>query len=373
MLTITDHNARVRGGPPGFVATQRTIPAETRIIVLEEQTAGGQTYLRVSDRDSGMPLGWTLRSNAEDLDQTFKAARAAHVYRAKGYNLMVYVPQDRALESEVDVFVFFHGNGGDFATTRTNKAFGGYADNTAISADLPAAVTASDRNVIAIGVQANNKDHPEWRTIAPAQYAAMVDSVLRHLRVDLALPRPFVVSAVSLAGHSAGGMALGPAAMGLDAQDVTLQDAGYGYDSFQASWSQLRQWFVSGNEDGHVKQLRIISKDHLAGADDVNNTLHVHSAELSRSTILALAQSLHPGKVVTCPAVAQDKATPRDAGMTLLGGFDLLVDGQARGRVRTFAVDLETAGGKAHWAVKDETMVAAISAGDADDEFGVNV
>lgn len=370
MLTITDNKALLRSGPPHFQSADKTIPPGTRIDVLETAASGGKMYVRVRNRDTGEALGWTLRSNAQDLREKFLAARANHVYYAGDHYLVVYLPANGIAPPDVDIFMFFHGIGGDYATTSTNKQNGGFADNTGISADLPGTVSEAERNVIAICVQANNKDSPEWSAITPDQYKGMADAVLAYLRVDMNLSVPLRPATVSLAGHSAGGMALGPAALGLDAQDVTLLDAGYGYGTYQSSWNQLREWFVTGKP---VKQLRIVSKDTRKTGSTIENanTRHVQYVELSQGTLTTLANARATGTVV-CRTAGPDETTGREADMTLDGGFDLLVDGALQGSLRVFAIDPEASGSKAHWGVKDEAMLAAISAGPVSDEFGAS-
>jgi hypothetical protein len=369
MLTITDNIAYVRGGPPDFKQTKATIPVGTRIDVIESKEVNGKTYARIANHDTVVNIGWTLRSNVQDIEEKFKAARATRVYFAAGHYLMVYLPKNGIAPQNLEVFMFFHGIGGDYASTATNKKNGGFVDNTGISADLPGAVDESGRNVVAICVQANNKQDPEWTDIKQSDYKAMVDTVLRHLRADLQLQEALAASSISLAGHSAGGKALGPAALGLDAQDGTLLDAGYGYDSYQSSWSQLRMWFVNGKG---VKQLRIVSKDpkKQAASIAVENTRHMQYVELGRDKIRALAASLQLGPV-DCPTVDADSDTPREAGMTLDDGYDLQINGKLQASLRVFAIDPQADGVKAHWGVKDEAMLATLSAGDADDDFAI--
>lgn len=367
MLTITDVFALVHEGPPDFRQTGQRIPIGTRIDVLETAVRDDVTYAHVANHDSGEPLGWMLPSKAQDLAGVFNAAGATHVYLAAAHPVMVYLPARGIARENLEVFMFFHGIGGNYAATTTNKCDGGYVDNTGISADLPQAVDASGRNLIAIGVQAINSRNPEWHDIPPADYKAMLDTVLAYLRVDLQWPQPLEPVRVSLAGHSAGGKALGPAALGLDAGDVTLLDAGYGYDSYQSSWRQLRTWFVTGKP---VKQLRIVSKDAPSqdGSVVVDNTRHAQYVELGQDAIRDLATSQQSGDVAL-EAVDPDPATPRDAGLTLDGGFDLQINGDLQGCLRVFAIVPRAQGTQAHWGVKDETMQATLSAGDANDDF----
>ena len=65
--------------------------------------------------------------------------------------------------------------------------------------------------------------------------------------------------------------------------------------------------------------------------------------------------------------------------MTLDGGMDVTIDGQPQGRLRIFTLTLTLkpkppAGsrGSSHWGVKDQSMAAAMRAGEADDEFGAH-
>ena len=141
VLTITNGNALIRGGGPNFESLGTTIPPGTRVEVLEEQSRGNSSYIRVKDHNTGAELGWTWKGNATDLDTKYKNANPAYAYHVDGFDLMVYLPKGGIPTSNVDVFFFFHGRGGDFTTTKTHAKNGGYPDNPAISGNIAEAVS----------------------------------------------------------------------------------------------------------------------------------------------------------------------------------------------------------------------------------------
>jgi hypothetical protein len=202
----------------------------------------------------------------------------------------------------------------------------------------------------------------------------MVDDTLSKLSQDMGLADKLQKGNVSLAGHSHGGAALGAAGVGLGANDITLQDAGYGW--YGSSWKQLEQWFVTGTP---VKHLRVISKDapdakdKTHAASSVGNTRSVLHSGMARADVMRVAKE-HKLPNPEVEPVDGDKATARDGGMTLDGGFDFKIDGKLQARLRIFSIDPQlpkgSPGGK-HWGVKDETMAASMRANNADDDFGV--
>lgn len=366
-ITITDPTAYIRTPPPALQSTQQKIPVGTRVDVLQEQTVGGRKFIEVKDHDTGKVIGWTARTNGEDLNQKYAAAGAPHVYNVNGYDLLVYTSPDLKPPT-ADVFMFFHGDGGDYTSRKTNVKDGGYEDNTAISAHVPEGVAQSGRNMVAILPQAKTKKSPEWATLTPAAYAQMVDQVLPRLSRDLGFQETLHKGSVSLAGHSHGGAALGAGAVGLDASDVTLQDAGYGW--YGTSWQQLREWFVTGKPRKH---LRIISTDPESTKGAIGNTRNVTQTGLAQSDVKQVAAS-HKLKAEITPTPG-DKKTARDGGMTLDGGFDLTIDGQPQGSLRIFTLKPKLPPGSkggAHWGVKDQSMAATMRAGEADDDFGAH-
>lgn len=359
ILTITDPAAFIRTPPPELKSTPGKIPPGTRVAVLDEQTVQGRKYIHVKNQDTGEEIGWTAASNGADLKQKYAASGAQHVYNVNGMDLVVHTTPDLKPPS-VDVFLYFHGIGGNYASKKTRKQEKqGYEDNPSLGAEVPEGLAQSGRNMVAIFPQGQYR--PEWASLTPAKYAQMIDHVLPRLSRDLGLAEPLQKGHVSLGGHSMGGTGLGPAAIGTDADDVTLHDAGYGW--YDNSWTQLREWFVTGKP---AKNLRVISNASVSTIDRDDNTLNMTKHNLAAKDVMATAKQ-HNIKGAQVTPVQPDKKTKRDGGMTLDGGFDLTIDGQLQGSLRIFGMNH----GKAdHWGVRDQTMAATLRAGDASDEFG---
>src|SRR5262249_29112595 len=136
----------------------------------------------------------------------------------------------------VDVFLFFHGRAGDYSANKKADAKD-KTDNPALAADMKNA--AAQSHVIAICPQGKTLNvENEWATMDAASYQDLVRTTLARLGPDLGLKRPLQPRAVSVAGHSAGGAAIGGAAAATDATDVTLQEAGYGGGAWNRSWDK---------------------------------------------------------------------------------------------------------------------------------------
>ena len=117
-----------------------------------------------------------------------------------------------------------------------------------------------------------------WATLQAGDYESIVKTVFTNLQDDLKLTAPIARGAVSIAGHSGGGKALGQAAQDLKqtgggVTDVTLVDAGYGGredakgksdESFAKSFQMVRDWLLEGTGD---KVLRVVTKAGTNGGD----------------------------------------------------------------------------------------------------------
>jgi hypothetical protein len=370
VLTITNGNSMLRSGPPTFASLGTKIPQGTRVEVLEEKTVNGKTYIRVMDHDTGTELGWTTKSNSEDLDKKYAAAGASFNYHVDGLDLLVFLPKDGLKKTNVDVFMFFHGRGGDFTTTKTHTpGTNEYADNPAISAKIPDAVSKSGG--IAICPQGKQfKVDIDWGNIAAGGFKKMVDTTLTRLSADLdRTDKPLTAGNVSLAGHSAGGNAMGQAALDTGATDVTLQEAGYGFTN---SWKKLRDWFLLGQAP---KTMRVITQNN--GNRHATRTLvkdatrqdgkYVPGGTFSAAEIVSYSKQLVkegklPGPVTVQEFKGDGKAEAGD--IVLERGFRVLrSDGSLQGSLRLYHLADEKAD---HWAASSQTMESTMTAGAAD-------
>lgn len=369
VMTTTNDDARLRGGPPEFAETGSNISQGTRLEVLEEQRKGNSAYIRVKDHDTQQELGWTWKGNVENLDQKYQQANATYHYHVGGNDLIVFLPENGLTDARPDIFMFFHGIGGDYSTDKTHARNGGYEDNPAIAADMAQAVNNSGG--IAICPQAKNPGNAtrEWKAIQEGGFQAMVDQTLARLNADLGrTEQPLTAGNISIAGHSAGGSALGQAALDTGATDVTLQDAGYHYNSFRESWPKLRDWFLLGEAP---KTIRVISQVNNRGGTQYPVT---GDRELAKGEIVSHSRELVgagqiPGPVTVEEIAGNDQV--EKGGIVLKEGYRVIrSDGQLQGSLRIYEM---ASGSVDHWGVASETMESSMTAGErdraADEEF----
>lgn len=358
-VTVTNGNALLRGGPPEFKSLETTIAPGTRVVILEEQGTGKSAYVRVKDYDTGAELGWTWKNNTENLDQKYQNSNASYTYHVDGHDLVVFLPKDGIKQASVNVFMFFHGWGGDYTTTRTHAKNGGYDDNPAISGNIAGAV--SNAGCIAICPQANQfKSNADWAKIAAGGYQNMVTSTLAHLSKDLGrTDDPLTAGNISLTGHSGGGAALGQAALDTGATDVTLQEAGY---NFLDSWKKLREWFLLGQGP---KTMRLITVNNAMGQKTrkpVANGGHFSKAQIVSYSKQLVKENKLPGPVTVEEFEGDGKV--EDGDIVLERGYRVLrSDGSLQGSLRLYHL----ADSKAdHWAAASQTMETSMTSGETD-------
>jgi hypothetical protein len=185
--------------------------------------------------------------------------------------VLVFLPAAGIAPPTVDVFVFFHGMDADYGQTASVNEFAKSGDNPAKAAHMAESVAKTGRNMIALAPAHGDHERITWQGLQPSAYAKMVNDVLQKLGADLPSPtgKPWELQPgnISLAGHSAGGQALGIAAAGMGdhVKDVTLQDAGYG---FNPSWeAMLEQWFLVGDGDKSIRVITNQAKNIHDGRD----------------------------------------------------------------------------------------------------------
>lgn len=354
--TINNKLAALRGGAPDFKSLGKTIPKFTSVQIEEEVTNDKGVYVRVKDSDTGAELGWTKKENVTGIQDFYKPAKASYTYHIGGYDMLVFVPKGIESATNPNVFLFFHGNGGDYSTSRTRAETKTYEDNPAISANMSEAATNSGS--IAICPQGHHdKMSTEWGDITADQFKGMVDKTLEQLSGDLGRgDKPIKAGAVSVAGHSAGGAALGKAALGTGATDVTLQDAGYG---FSKSWDSLRDWFFQGTDP---RTVRVITR---AYADDTH-TLIDSGGNFDKSKIISHASKL--GKKVKVEEFKGDGKTVEDGGIKLVRGYRVYrEDGSLQGSLRYYQRISSD-----HWTASSGTMATSMTSGKKDRETDEN-
>ena len=355
---INNKQAALRGGAPDFKSLGKYIPKGTAVEILEEQSTDKDTFVRVKNVDSGAELGWTKKENVTGIQEHYKAAKASYTYHIGGYDLLVYVPKGIETATNPNIFLFFHGNGGDYSLDKKHTP-GTYEfpDNPALSANMNDAVANSGS--IAICPQGKNVPSMsnEWGGISADVFKTIVDQTLTQLSGDLGrADKPLKSGSVSVAGHSAGGAALGKAALGTGATDVTLQDAGY---NFGNSWKSLREWFFAGAES---KTVRVITRPN---ADDTH-TLIDSGGYFDKSQIIAYGNTIK--QKVTVEEFKGDGKTVEDGGIKLVRGFRVYrKDGSLMGSLRYYQ---RTSGD--HWAASSGTMATSMTSGKKDKEADTN-
>ena len=183
--------------------------------------------------------------------------------------LLIYPPA--ILEPpKVDLFVFFHGMRAEYGEGKEiaggKKAKQG-SEEIALWTHLQEAVAGTNRLGIAPQAPATwriweGKWEPvtaQWHeALANIGFDGLVKRALEGLTRDLGLATPLVPGEIHVAGHSAGGQGIiestsrkaGAQTYGDMVQDVTLQDASYGF-----AWRPLMDWFLEGSPGKTVRAL----------------------------------------------------------------------------------------------------------------------
>ncbi len=268
--TVTDTEALIRTDPPALKPTRDKIPVGTRVDVVDTQVTAKGTFVNVVEHGTGKVLGWTAQSN---LGANF-------VYQAKvkpGWGhpdklpVMVYL-SPTFTGATADIVVYFHGDAADYSASTANNYD---RENPAIGMDLMRVMKGSNQIIIApqVNVLGGNMKSP-WNALGTGDYESIVQTVLTNLKSDLGLNAAIPRGALSIAGHSGGGKALGQATKDLDpagsgVADVTLVEAGYGGGegdggAFSKSFVLARDWLLEGRPG---KVMRVITKATSMGTD----------------------------------------------------------------------------------------------------------
>jgi hypothetical protein len=212
--------------------------------------------------------------------------------------LLVYPPgkiDTATTPPEVDIFVFFHGMRATYQEGTKTQAGQGW-EPIALWTHLQDAVAASGR--LGIAPQAPHtwvfsNDDKIWKESTAQWYEALgkvgfdglINTALEKLSKDLDLKTPLVAGDIHVAGHSAGGQGIiratshdaGAKTFSDKVQDLTLQDAGYGF----AHWDHLLDWLLDGSpgktvrvlvSDAAQKDTRSVLKNWL-NVSKINDTI----------------------------------------------------------------------------------------------------
>jgi hypothetical protein len=344
-------------------------------------------------------------------DVQYAKAAASFVYVAKvaprkgrpdTLPVMVYVPPNFD-GKQADIVLYFHGDAADYSGGKANNYD---RENPAIGMNLPGIDLGAHQIVIApqgnewtAGGGAISTKSP-WATLSAGDYESIVQTVLTNLQADLTLSAAIPRGAISIAGHSGGGKALGQAVKDLaksgDAvTDVTLVEAGYGGGEFAGgdtdgpfarSFQMVRDWLLEG-KDGKV--LRVITKATSPGTDTrhaIENNPHPEKpgSEAGRTPVLSLGGVRNAikakGRDGDLQADATDVATDpktRTGGMHLIRTIVVSqkTGGKVKGTIYVFLMSdppRDKTKVDTHFGVRDDTIGDIVSGQGKGDDFAVH-
>jgi len=394
--TVTDSEALIRTDPPALKSTGDKIKPGTRVDVIDTKVTAKGTFVNVVERGTGKAFGWTAQSN---LGANF--VYQAKVKSAPGHPdtlpVMVYV-SPTFTGATADIVVYFHGDAADYSASAANNYD---RERPAIGMDLMTVMKGSNQIIIApqINVLGGNMKSP-WNTLAAGDYESIVQTVLTNLQSDLGLKAAIPRGAFSIAGHSGGGKALGPATTDLDltgsgVADVTVVEAGYGGGEgdggvFSKSFVLARDWLLEGRAG---KVMRVISKATSVGTDTrhaIENNPHpdpndATKTEAGRIPVLGLAgiqkaikdKKLDGDLEAVQTDIASDPKT-RTAGMQLIRTIVVSRKkdpgkGKVQGTLYVFLMKdpPRGAGVDTHFGVRNATIGDIVSGRGKGDTFGV--
>jgi hypothetical protein len=288
--------------------------------------------------------------------------------------ILVYAP--KTLDpAKVSVFVFFHGMRATYQEgTKTQQSQG--EEPIAVWTHLNDAIGGTDR--LGIAPQAPetwvwSNDEKTWKLVSAqwnealskVGFDGLIDIVMKRLTTDLKLPDPLVPGEIHMAGHSAGGkgiieatnLAGGGKLFGDKIQDVTLQDAGYGF----AHWDYLMNWFLDGTPG---KTLRVLISHAEGGTPDApgntRNVLTTFNIDAIKKTIEKKGKTDLEVVEVAVPKPEDQK--PRPGGF-LLESHVIVKNTKTNATQATLVVFF--APGGQHYPTAGASMAAAAAAGPA--------
>lgn len=275
---------------------------------------------------------------------------------------------------KVNIFVFFHGMRATYEEGTTPQKSQG-SEPIALWTHLKEAVAGTDR--VGIAPQApmtwrvdNTGTHWELSTaqwnqaLAKIGFDGLIDVVMSRLTSDLGLSDRLAPGEIHVAGHSAGGkgiieatnLAGGGKTFGDQIQDVTLQDAGYGF----AHWDYLMNWFLEGSPG---KTMRVLIS-HAGGGtpdapSDTRNVLKEFNVSKINKTI-AERRKTATLEAVDVPVKRPEDQKPRPGGFVLESQLD--VTNKQTGATQATLVVFFSPGGL-HYPTASASMAAAAAAG----------
>lgn len=318
---------------------------------------------------------------APTLDQQYAKAGASHVFAAtvlgRPIPVMTYVSAGFDPAKPVDVVIFFHGHVADYSAAGVDNMT---RENPAIAARLPEVAADAGDSVVVLAPQLNTGDRlqEDWTKLTSADHQAIVAAAFAGLKQARGLADDIPRGSISLAGHSAGGKAVGGAAsaFGDAVTDITLQDAGYDFTTYQESFRLVREWLITGAPG---KTLRIISKAAQAGTD-TRGAAETPAAETRARALSqeAVQQSIDAAGrtadlIVTAEAVNDQTARTNELHLIKKVEIRHQADQVLQGAIHLFYMAAPPGKGddiKSHFGVRDAAMAATVHDRHAGDDFG---
>ena len=296
--------------------------------------------------------------------------------------VLVYPPAI-AHPPKVDVFVLFHGMRADYEEGGNQGS-----EPIALWTHLQEAVAGTDRVGIAPQAPATSRrrqkqvDDPtnkgakkteKWWEGATAQWQealtnvgfdGLINMALEKLSRDLGITPALVPGTIHVAGHSAGGLGIieatslagGAKTHGDKVQDVTLQDAGYGW-----GFKPLMDWLLDGSPGKTVRVL--ISRTQGGTQQSPGDTRAVIVSWFNAKKItdtIAVKKKSDTLEVETVSVPAPKDQKPRPGGFVLES--HLVVKNKKTGVIQGTVVAFFAPQG-AHYETATASMGAAAAAG----------
>ena len=275
---------------------------------------------------------------------------------------------------KVDIFVFFHGMRATYKEgTKTQASQGDeeiasmnhLKDAVGTSGRLGIAPQAPETFVFSSKAGQWINTSAQWKEVFGQDgFDSLIQTVLDSLSKDLGIAPPLVAGNISVAGHSGGGQGIleatatkgGAKLFGDKVQDLTLQDATYGF-----GWSGLADWMLDGSPG---KTVRVLLSGDEGGAPGSGKNTRVGISQFL--TVDKINQSIADKKkqdnlvALDKPVAKQEDQKARPGGFVLES--EIVVENK-KGGVTQATIVIFSAPGGGHYATTTTSTAAAASAG----------
>lgn len=197
------------------------------------------------------------------------------------------------VKGSVEVFLFLHGM---YAHEAPRKDMPIKDPNPEEAMNLAGAMANTKRNLVTLAPIARmSGDYPQWKDLEQDSdgYTRLIHGAIAKLPDD-AHDGDITVGSISIAGHSAGGQALGEAADQLKDQihDMTMEDGGYGDNqkkypgshAWKDSHAKVVHWLLTGQTEKLLRVLLHGENNHGEG--------HVLDSNLNVESLTEAANKL---------------------------------------------------------------------------------